>query len=254
MTGEVDAIVGSVASILSQANRAHLAHRLVISDIALQVSPLAFLTSDTAVSLRADLNTEIARVLSSGEKARLKQLWFGARAAPITGREALVFKLSVVATIVFLAYWAWLHFGVLRRAKRLQAKSDLLSDTLDETGVALIIFDRSMRPEYWNSAFKDNFPRQVALIRSGTTMEELIKSALTNGSLGVPLEPAEAAAERARKSRPSAESAVVAANTVSRASPGAAVRTRGEGRVTSAHRARARRHRPRSALARRPGP
>lgn len=198
LAGDLDAIVGSIDSVMHQANRAELSHRVLVSDIALNVSPIGLLTRNDATALRDDLNSAISRVLSSGERARLKQHWFAARAAPITGREALVVKIGVVLCLCLLAYWARLHYGVLRRAKRLEARSNLFADTLDATGSSLVIFNTEMRPQYWNSAFTDNYPRQTPLIKAGKTMEELLTAALQNGSSHKQL-PADEAAIEAKK-------------------------------------------------------
>ncbi|MEM6595570.1 MAG: ATP-binding protein, partial [Pseudomonadota bacterium] len=98
-----------------------------------------------------------------------------------------------------LVYWACLHFGVRRRAKRLAERSQLLSDTLDATRSSLIIFDEKMIPVYWNSAFKMTYPQMLPHVMSGKNLESLIAIALQNGILDK-FPDAASAEDQARKS------------------------------------------------------
>lgn len=192
LSGEVDAIVASVDSFMYLANQAGLSHRVAISDIELQVSPLALLTQDDAATLRADLNTRIARVLSTEEKARIKDAWFGARAAPVSEREVLALILAAGFVLAILAYWAWLHYGVYRRAKRLHTQTEMFSNTLDSTGASLIVFNKDMKPVYWNDAFKRYFSGMLPMVTAGMDYQKLVEIALQNESFDVALPPEEA--------------------------------------------------------------
>ena len=197
LSGEVDAIVASVDSVLYQANSANLSHRVAVSEIDLQVSPLALLTQDDAVTLRSDLNASIATALSTDRESRISAQWFGARPAPVSRREILAVMLASGFVVAVLAYWAWLHYGVYRRAKRLHARTEMFSNTLDTTGSSLIIFDKDLKPIYWNDTFKRYFPRMVPMVTAGMDFQNLIEIALQNGSFDDPLTP-EAAKKHAQ--------------------------------------------------------
>ena len=182
LTGEVDLLAGSTESIRFIANRAGLSHRVMATDFILRESSAALLVNRDATALVADLNNSIAEAFEHGRISGLYKDWFGTRSAPVTLRERYALSAALLVALGVLGYWARLHYIVLKRARRMEARSELLAEGLDATGQSLVILDTDMRPVLWNASFEQDFPRQVPLLRKGLDLESLVAAAHQNGS------------------------------------------------------------------------
>ena len=141
------------------------------TDFILRESSAALLVNRDATALVADLNNSIAEAFEHGRISGLYKDWFGTRSAPVTLRERYALSAALLVALGMLGYWARLHYIVLKRARRMEARSELLAEGLDATGQSLVILDTDMRPVLWNASFEQDFPRQVPLLRKGLDLE-----------------------------------------------------------------------------------
>ncbi len=181
LSNDVDGIAAPVEAVLHAAARAHLSDRIRQS-IALQEVDGAILVDPDQPQVLADLNRAIASEQASGRIALLQERWFSASTPPLTSRERLVGFLAALCVIGVGAYWAKLHFGVLRTARISKARADRLHEALNETGATLLIADKDMRPVWWNDNYLRNFPKQLPLLNRHTRLPELIEASLMNGT------------------------------------------------------------------------
>ncbi len=184
LVGEIDAVSAPVESIRHLAKISGVSHRIHQAEFSLSKGDAAFLVDRNATELLDVLNGSIASAIRQGHVEQLYAEWFAPSGVPITSREQLVVGASVVFALALLGYWLRLHYVVLKRAKRLEARAELLRETLDATGLALVIFDHDMRPEYWNATLERQHPNQVPLLRRGENMRTLLALGHENGSFG----------------------------------------------------------------------
>ena len=187
LSGEIDALIYPVSSFLTLTNAANLSHRIQPTEIVLRDTPLGFLIEPGADALMDDLNAAISRAIFAQDFSTLHRKWFAPRAAPVTLRERYVVAGAVAVALAALLYWVRLHYIVLARARRLDARARLLSRALDATGLALVIFDDTLRPVYWNDAFRWHYPRQITLLERGLPMKALVAEGFQNAGTGAPV-------------------------------------------------------------------
>ena len=184
LSGEVDTVAAPVESIRYLAKIAGVSHRISEAEFSLSKGNAGFLVDRNASELLKMLNQSISSAVENGHVERLYSEWFEADGVPITLRERYVLGFAIMTVLAALGYWLRLHYVVLKRAQALEARAELLRETLEATGLGLIIYDKHMRPTYWNPAIERTHPNQVPFLKNGSDLRTLVKRGYVNGSLG----------------------------------------------------------------------
>ena len=180
LKGQVDAVVAPEETILHTVKLAELGDRVVRAPVSLGSASAGFLIDARMSNFARELDIAIDLATANGNVSALRSSWFAPGRNPLTPREGILLVFSGLAVLLALAFGGWSLYRGQRLHRGQGNLAELLQDSLNSAGVAVLLSDEGLKPIWWNAAYSAAFPKEVQALRNGDHLGQVIDLSSAN--------------------------------------------------------------------------
>ena len=183
--GSVDAVSSATETFQAELRRLAIEDQARLLTQPLLDFPRGFVVQTDQPELLAQLNASIEADLQPTDLKLLDAHWFGQDRTFYDDPNFVLYLMLGAAVAIALITAVVVAFTERWRANisfAENANNRLLVDALNAVDVAIIIFDKDMKPLHWNDALFRAFHKMVPNLRRGDTLPQLIAASYVNGT------------------------------------------------------------------------